>query len=490
MKHIYLNFLLVFFLPFMASGQQRGDLIRDSLLFAYDRAGIQDVYADFGIPEIFFPIEYDEIELYRIEYWTLAVHGDSLVPASGLVSLPVNSTCDFPLYNYNHGRLTYQETLSEFKAPGMQHLIGVPFAAQGYVGALPDYLGYGATPKNIPHAYTHAKSEATAVVDMLRASRQLCDQYGVLLNGQVFLSGYSHGGHVTMAAHREIEAMHPDEFEITASAPASGPYDLSGIMRDSMLLSDYFSNPWYIAAGAVSYQYVYGNLYDDLSQFFLPPYDSLIALIHNRYDPHSNLEDSLPMPGYQMMQPEYLDNVLLDDEHPMNEALRDNDVYDWAPQAPMRMYYCEADERIPYNNALFAFDTMTALGAPNLTIESAGAQYGHDACAPPALIRAKLWFDTYKKPCSPVATLDVDNLSKEVRVYPNPASQYVQVYVEGQAVNEAFQWELRNMLGQVAASGESISGLGIDLHSIIPGSYLLSVDNGKIKYRERLIVSR
>lgn len=79
-------------------------------------------------------------------------------------------------------------------------------------------LGYG------PGLYpdVHAASEATATIDMLRATRNYCQQNAIGLNGQVFLFGYSQGGHATAAAQKMIEEKYPHEFTITASAPMAG----------------------------------------------------------------------------------------------------------------------------------------------------------------------------------------------------------------------------------------------------------------------------
>lgn len=117
---------------------------------------------------VFFPIDYD-VDFYRIVYRTPAAVGDSLTLASGLVAAPVSSECSFPLVSYHHGSFYYDEVLSELTGSSDQHYVGIPFAANGYVAALPDYLGYGATPVDHLHPYIHAETEASAVVDMLRA---------------------------------------------------------------------------------------------------------------------------------------------------------------------------------------------------------------------------------------------------------------------------------------------------------------------------------
>ncbi|MFN0074264.1 MAG: lipase family protein, partial [Chloroflexota bacterium] len=107
------------------------------------------------------------------------------------------------------------------------------FASYGYAVVVADYLGLGSSPGY--QAYCHARSEATCVVDALRAGKSLCASNNVTLNAQLFLAGYSQGGHVTMAAHRELETFHTNEFTVTASAPCAGPYDLGGVTIESLL---------------------------------------------------------------------------------------------------------------------------------------------------------------------------------------------------------------------------------------------------------------
>ena len=79
------------------------------------------------------------------------------------------------------------------------------------------------------HPYVHWESEATASIDLIRASREfLMDSLEIWDNNQLFLTGYSQGGHSTMAIHKYIKVNNlQSEFNVVASAPMSGPYALS-----------------------------------------------------------------------------------------------------------------------------------------------------------------------------------------------------------------------------------------------------------------------
>src|SRR6185369_398821 len=96
------------------------------------------------------------------------------------------------------------------------------------------------------HPYLHAKTSASAVVDLLRAVKSYCAANSIPLSGKLFLAGYSEGGYATMAATREIQERFAAELPITASAPMAGPYDLSGTLVD-ILDSATYPSPGLIA---------------------------------------------------------------------------------------------------------------------------------------------------------------------------------------------------------------------------------------------------
>ena len=78
-------------------------------------------------------------------------------------------------------------------------------------------------------------AEAQVAIDMLHAAAAFTAQNDVHTNSQLFITGYSQGGHAAMALHREIDRNWSDEFTVTASAPLSGPYSISGVMRNLIL---------------------------------------------------------------------------------------------------------------------------------------------------------------------------------------------------------------------------------------------------------------
>ena len=110
------------------------------------------------------------------------------------------------------------------------------------------YIGMGESPGL--HPYCHGESEATATRDMIRAAREfIADSLNMIDSSELFLTGYSQGGHAAMAAHKYIEENNLlGEFNVLGSAPCSGPYEMSGAMADTILSPYPYSNlgTWFI----------------------------------------------------------------------------------------------------------------------------------------------------------------------------------------------------------------------------------------------------
>ena len=69
------------------------------------------------------------------------------------------------------------------------------------------------------HNYCHSETEASAIIDLILASKDFAESQGMGIGEQVFLMGYCKGGHATMAAVKEIEQNYANEIALTASCP-------------------------------------------------------------------------------------------------------------------------------------------------------------------------------------------------------------------------------------------------------------------------------
>ena len=371
-------------------------------------------------------LDYD-VKMYKLTYNT--VDTDSLPTiATGAFFIPTNTTCtDFPFAVYNHGTTLRKNDVPSNNNP--EAIIGKVFSAGGYFVCMPDYIGMGDSPGF--HPYVHAKSEATASVDMVRAAREYLSTTNFVDNNELFLTGYSQGGHACMATTKFINDENlQSEFNIVASAPCSGPYDLSGIMADTIIAPSPYSNPGYIVYLLASYQLAYGNIFNSWSDVLYPPYDTIVPPFfsgNNTTLDMGLLNSLIPNQMSLLIRDTCLNNFINDSinkNHPWWRALIDNDNYDWLPLKPLRMYYCTADEQVAYTNALNAENSMINNGALDVQAINMGNN-DHGGCILPALSSAFNWFQNLKTPCNVSSSINRNLISYEV--YPNPFTNELNV---------------------------------------------------------------
>ncbi|MFT4606073.1 MAG: pimeloyl-ACP methyl ester carboxylesterase [Rhodothermales bacterium] len=332
-----------------------------------------------------------EVDLYRLVYETPSPDGIPVL-ASGLVAFPVDGP-RAPLVSYQHGTEVLKAGVASVAVlDAGETLVAVAYAASGYVAAMPDYLGLGISAGL--HPYVHSASLATSTIDMLRAARNLADELDQDLTGEVFLVGYSEGGNATAAAQRAIEADHSGEFDLVASAPMAGAYDLSGVMVEVMTADRPYPAPYYLPFQLLAFDEVY-DLFDDLSDVFVAPLDNILPGLYLGTLDAGAINRQLPERPIQILVPEYLAAFDASPNHLLRQALRENDLYDWRPTTPTRLYHCVDDDLIPFENSVVAFNQFQANGAPDVGLEPLDFG-GHADCAAPALLLSKLWFDSLR----------------------------------------------------------------------------------------------
>jgi len=366
-------------------GFARGRVLSLALLDELTPAELTTLFFQNRIPA---PVTYG-VGVYVIGYETIDSR-EFRATASGALVLPRGVARALPLVSYQHGTIV-KRAEAPSRGAGLEYLLGLALGTDGYVAALPDYLGLGDSPGL--HPYLHARSEASAVVDFLRAARAACQTAAVALDGRIFLIGYSQGGHVTMAAHRQIEEEHSGEFTVTAAAPMAGPYDMSGTMVDHMLSDQPMADPYYLPYVLLSYDAVY-DLFDSPADIFVEPYASILPPLFDGTHGGAEINAVLPAVPKSILQPAVLAAFLEDPLHPLRLALEDNDLYDWTPLAPVRMYHCAGDRTVPFANSRTAYEAFLADGAQAELIDPSPLA-DHGGCAPWSLLAAKAWIDSF-----------------------------------------------------------------------------------------------
>lgn len=472
MRIIYITLLLLSTYV-IANAQQ---LVSSEFLESISKAQLTN---DYGI------FIQNGVDLYKITYTTNDAHG-VLDTASGLLVLPVDS--DKPEFHrlcYQHGTVNGPNDVPSNLEGGSA--LAIIWGGVGLITTAADYIGMGES-KGF-HPYVHAATEASAAIDLMYASETFLEAEDVDFTNKIFISGYSQGGHAAAAVHRELEANYTDDFQVVASAPMSGPYDISGVMKDGMVSNAVYYTPAYLPNTLLSMNEAY-NLGYEVDDLFKQPYANQIQ---HYYDGTINLfplnnwlvqnliineGSSIPL---KMLQDSIVDVALNDDNHPLMLALADNDVYDWTPQAPTRLFYCTADDQVSYLNSIVAEDKMNDNGALDVQAVNVESSADHVDCVEPAITASILFFGPF---INAVSTIDKD-LEANIEVFPNPATQVVFV----QNIPEQSIVELYNIDGQQLWSTRGgTTSLSIPVQQYDKGVYFLVINDGSTMAIKQVVV--
>ena len=299
------------------------------------------------------------VESYRLEYLTADGKGQ-LVQASALVNVPTKAAGFLsPVLSLQHGT-----TSVNAEAPTNQveaTAISVLMASSGFITLAPDYVGYGAS-KGRAHPYLLAEPSASVVVDLLTAAKYWRQTTGVKDNGQLFLSGYSEGAYVTMAAARAMETTaNVHNKSLVAAVVGGGPYqawvtldELFKVIRAENPLLGALVNPGFLRYMGASVRASVRN------EFF-----------NQIFGPTADVEFDATL----------IDNYLADDSAAID---RQSNVHDWKPSKPIKMYHGQNDQTVSYLSSATTLQTMQAKGSASpLSLTDCGVQPAtHLGCVP------------------------------------------------------------------------------------------------------------
>lgn len=329
------------------------------------------------------PVEHG-VTLYRVGYWTRGPRGDT-VAASGLVALPRTRELR-GVVSWQHGTTTLRSEVPSKPTRDEGVVASLAFAGHGYLLAAPDYLGLGASEGR--HPYYHSASTAAAVVDLLRAARRLAEAEGLAWPQTLFLTGFSQGGHASIAALHELEAADEPGLRVTAAAPIAGPFDLSGLSVPRALEGEAESSSLYLGYMLASYQHVYG---EPLEAALLPRYARLIEELFDGHHDGAAIRAALPRRPREMFQPAFLAAFEAGRPTWLGERLRENDLVDVTPRAPVRIYYGALDVDVSPEEARAQARRWSEHGVDARAVDV--GPLDHEASVLEAATRVRAWFD-------------------------------------------------------------------------------------------------
>ena len=299
-----------------------------------------------------------DIEIYKVVYNTS--YDGSTITASGLIAIP-KTTEQVGMLSFHHGTITNRDDApSNFSSNDFNSISYAAMASVGFIGVIPDYLGFGSS-SSILHPYYVEDLTASSILDMLKAAAEFAQQKNLQFNGKLFLAGYSEGGYATMAAHKAIESDGLDGFNLIASFPGAGAYDLSGMQEHIFSLQDY-NDPHYLAYMARAYQIEYDE--DDLlTDFFKEPYASRIPGLFDGQKGADEINAQLTSKVSDLIQEDMLNNINTNPEYDyLENAFAENSLTDWSPKVQMFMYHGLSDATVPYQNSVDTYNKLLANG--------------------------------------------------------------------------------------------------------------------------------
>ncbi|MBK8467195.1 MAG: hypothetical protein IPL32_15360 [Chloracidobacterium sp.] len=353
------------------------------------------------------PTTLTDVELHKVTYTSLNV-SNKKVNLTGLVAWPVGGAPK-GLVVYCHGTTVDRDrSPSKFKGKGeapetIEAITG--FATGGYAVILPDYLGLG--DHKAAHPYPLSRVNARSGIDMISAARSFAVQKNYRIGKELYITGYSEGGGVAMALTQQLQSYTNDEFRVTRSAPASGPYDLSGTTREFMLQETGEQTGFVLRLYLMSYATNYLNKEKGvkLNTFYKQALANALGVNYRLSPTDEGVIKNIGITTALMRSKNRLSNVLqpafLKDmkenrkTNPFVRMLQENDVYDWKPESEMLMIYVDKDFVVSPENTEKAYSSMRRRGVSERTMRKVmiPSTFNHLTGIAPAISKARAFFD-------------------------------------------------------------------------------------------------
>ncbi|HTW75607.1 MAG TPA: hypothetical protein VMD56_11875 [Steroidobacteraceae bacterium] len=219
------------------------------------------------------------VDFYDIEFWTLGGAKES-TESSGALMVPTGAApaCSGPrpILLYAHGtQFNKLANIADITDPSNAEgaLIAAMFAAQGYIVVAPNYAGYDISTLGY-HPFLDAEQQSGEMLDALSAARTALPHTfasATTDSGQLFIDGYSEGGHVAVATLKVLET---EGVTVTAVSGGSGPYALEALI-DAVMFGDVnIGSTEFAPLLTTSYQHEFGDIYTATSDLYTPTYSS------------------------------------------------------------------------------------------------------------------------------------------------------------------------------------------------------------------------
>lgn len=435
-----------------------------------------------------------DVDVFRVHYTTTNTFEEKDT-ASGILCLPLKANNVFPVMIYDHGTVSDRFDVPSYGS--FEQSVSAVFASFGYITVAPDYIGLGIS--GGLHPYVHPESEARAGIDLVHAVKSIDNLANFHFNEQLFITGYSQGGHAAMATFRMLSET--GELDVTAVAPMSGPYSISKEMKAFTFGDQEYFFCAYLGSVLLTVKYVYPELFADLEieDLLKPTFAVMVRKFEKEEIDLDELNDQMIAQlslnnGKVLPKRMFLDSIaevfLSDENHPLNQALRRMDVCDWKPEKPLKMLYCLNDDQVTYRNAVYTDSLMKANGAEMVSANDVFSSGNHSSCFFPAALALRNFFWQFQE-IGTVGTEETDQF--DVALWPNPARDYLYIRMSNTGnLTEELKINIFDLSGKLLYSDAvypDVNGLNrLDVSQLDPGMYLINLTRASGEFEMHKII--
>ncbi|NNK88329.1 MAG: hypothetical protein HKO90_08600, partial [Flavobacteriaceae bacterium] len=177
------------------------------------------------------------------------------------------------------------------------------------------------------------------------------DNYGIPYKNELFILGYSQGGHAAVSLLKKIEnkTFSLQNLKLKSAVAIAAPYKLKENV-DFILEKVSFPSTAYVSYLFISLNQRQWNR--QMNEFFK---DSSLYYINEHLNGNVSLNKmAIKQSDYidELVQDKILTDYLGDKEIPLKNSLRANSDFNFTPRTPLLIIHSKSDEVVPYQTSL------------------------------------------------------------------------------------------------------------------------------------------
>ncbi len=299
------------------------------------------------------------VKIYYIEYKTDYTQG-STITASGLLTVPQTGNVATMLLSFQNGTIVQHSDAPSQRPNDLDFMVLHASAGMGFTICISDNIGFGSS-SDKTHPYLNKSLFQKSIVNLIYAVKEL-EQKGTTnlnLNGDLYLTGYSLGGWASLVAHKYIEDVGIEGFNLLGSTCGAGAYNLIE-MRDYLFSQTNYIQPYYLPFLLWGYSST-GDIENNMALFFNQPYATRIPSLYNGTLSGSEINSQLTSDITNLIVPDLVNNHGLSKFNKLNIALISNGQEAWKNNKPIHFFHGTADVHVPYSiteNIVLKFNNL------------------------------------------------------------------------------------------------------------------------------------